>query len=139
MMNALSSEPIRVLVVERTADAATVLGQALAHRFGARMAITTATSGDEALSIATRDGSQIIIANVHLGQGDGLSLCTAIRATPLLASVPILLLGDQTSAREKIAGFMSGADDYVVRPIDDRLLAARIELLWRLKGLGQLH
>lgn len=139
MMKALSSEPIRVLVVERTADAATVLGQALVHRFGARMTITTATSGDEALAIAMRDGSQIIIANVHLGQGDGLALCTAIRATPLLASVPILLLGDQASAREKIAGFMSGADDYVVRPIDDRLLAARIELLWRLKGLGQLH
>jgi DNA-binding response OmpR family regulator len=40
--------------------------------------------------------------------------------------------------QDKVAGFDAGADDYIVKPVDARHLAARIRLLWRIKRLQQL-
>lgn len=130
---------IHALIVEQSAGVAAGVAHALSQKFGARMAITTCGSGAEALDLVHDHQIDLIIANVRLATGDGLELCKILRAQPSTTEMPILLIGEQTSARDKIAGFLSGADDYVVRPIDDRLLAARIELLWRLKGIGRLH
>ncbi len=135
---AVTESPIAVLVVEASPQAARDLGQSLVERFGPRLSIATTASSTEALRIARQRQIDLVVANVRCGEGDGLALCQDLRAMPTMADVPILLLGDQATAQDKIAGFSSGADDYVVRPIDARLLAARIELLWRIKRMEQL-
>jgi DNA-binding response OmpR family regulator len=130
--------PIALLIVEATSQAAHDLSQSLAERFGPRLSIAATASSSEALRLARQQRIDLVVANVKCGEGDGLELCQELRAMPAMAEVPILLLSDRASTQDKIAGFSSGADDYVVRPIDMRLLAARIELLWRIKHVAQL-
>lgn len=129
---------IAVLVVEASPQAARAVEQSLSKQFGARFAIAATASRVEALRIVQGQHVDLVVANVTCGDGDGLELCQRLREVPALADVPILLLAEHATAQDKIAGFTSGADDYVVRPIDDRLLAARIELLWRIKRMEQL-
>ncbi len=127
---------LAVLVVESSLQAAQALAQQLAQRFGPRLNAATTASRSEALRIVQQQPIDLVIANVKCGDGDGLTLCQELRNLPEMAEVPILLLAENASTQDKIAGFTSGADDYVVRPIDERLLAARIELLVRIKHLS---
>jgi DNA-binding response OmpR family regulator len=129
---------IATLIVETTLDAAQSLGQSLAGRLGHRLRIVTSANRGEAMKIVASQQIDLVIANVHI-PGGGLALCRDLRALPQMSETPILLLNEHATAQEKIDGFASGADDYVVRPIDDRLLAARIELLWRIKHMEQLR
>lgn len=131
--------PIRILVVERSEDAAAGLCQLLSQRFGARMALAGRVSVSGALALVREQGVDMVIANTVLADGGGLDLCRALRTDARFADLPVMLLADQAPPSEKIAGFLSGADDFIVRPIDERLFAARIELLWRIKRMSSLH
>jgi DNA-binding response OmpR family regulator len=139
MIPASGSRPLRVLLVERSPSALSTLSELLQRRFGARMDLAATIDAGEALALASQGKAEIVIANLHPAQGDGLQLCKALRAQPATAGLAIMLLGDQVTVRDKIAGFMSGADDFIVRPVDERLLAARIELLCRIKSMGRLR
>ncbi len=130
---------MRLLVAERSPESASRLCAVLDQRFGARAHIEATTSAVEAVELAERDRCNFVLANIRLGQGNGLDLCKALRARPALADIPIMLLGEHVAVRDKIDGFINGADDFVVQPIDDRLLTARVELLWRIKGLGRMR
>jgi DNA-binding response OmpR family regulator len=131
--------PATVLVVEATPTAANQLSAMLTQRLGPRIRVIATVSATEAMQLADNQAIALVLAHVHCGEGDGLALCRALRAMPGGADVPIILLNERATARDKIAGFTSGADDYLVRPIDDRLLIARIELLWRIKYMERLH
>lgn len=138
MTTPFPTAPVMLLVVESSPTAAAQLGQSLAKRFSGRVQVTATASATEAVRLVTTQPIDFVVANVHCGEGDGLALCQALRAIPDRELLPILLLGEQVTAQDKIAGFTSGADDFVVRPVDDRLLASRIELLWRIKRMEQL-
>ncbi len=130
---------IRVLIAEQSNEAIAALRRILEQWFQGPLDIMATTSGPHALAIAQANAADLVIAHVRLAQGDGLTLCRMLRQSPALTQLPIMLLGEGTSAREKVLGFTSGADDYIVRPIDDRLLVARFRLLLRLKSIDRLH
>ena len=138
-MTSMQEMAITILVVEASPAAATHLSNSLAGRFGNRVHIVATASVTEALRLVANRPIHLVVANVRCGDGGGLALCRALRALPDGDAMPIMLVGEQVPSREKIAGFASGADDYIVRPMDDRMLAARIELLWRIKRMEQLH
>ena len=46
---------------------------------------------------------------------DGYAVCREMRSDPLLKEVPILFLTAKAKDEDKIAGFMAGADDYMVK------------------------
>src|SRR5262249_15936822 len=125
--------------VESNQETASQLKTSLNQRFGERMDVLALTSCTEAQRIAQGHRVDFVMANVHTGEGNTFDFCRALRAMPHTPQVPIMLVGDKVSTRDKIAGFTSGADDFIVRPIDERLLAARIELLWRIKRMEQLR
>jgi len=130
---------IRVLIAEHSDDDIQALRTILEQWFHDPMEIYATTCASEALTLAQRHAVDLVIANAHLAEGDGLKLCRELRKSPDLGHLPIMLLGAGTSARAKIMGFTSGADDYIVRPIDDRLLVARLRLLLRLKNIDRLQ
>lgn len=94
----------------------------------------TAAAGLEAIE---RQRPDVLISEVDLPDMSGLHLCEQLRAQPPTAGLPILLLTTRAGIGDKVAGFMAGADDYVVKPIDPRLFGARLRLLLRLKTLDQ--
>ncbi len=91
----------------------------------------------EAVEAIGRQRPNLIISEVDLSDGSGLELCEWVRAHPETNGIPFLFLTSRAQIDDKVAGFLAGADDYVVKPIDARFFSARVRLLFRLKALAQ--
>ena len=114
-----------ILLVEDDASVREAVALALE---GDGHAVHTAVSGDEALDRWRRDRPDLILLDVMLPGTDGLSVCRTIRATD---SVPIILLTARSDPVDVVVGLESGADDYVTKPFETRVLLARIRAVLR--------
>src|SRR5260221_5048029 len=70
----------------------------------------------------------LVILDLMLPGKDGLSICRELRAAN---PVPILILTAKAENIDQVLGLEMGADDYVVKPVEPRVLLARIEALLR--------
>ena len=116
--SALPAGTPTVLVID---DDSTVhdLMQRFLHREGLRMA--TATSGEEGLRLARALRPAAITLDVMMPGMDGWAILTALKADPLLADIPVIML---TIVDDKNLGYALGAADYLTKPVDwDRLAA----------------
>lgn len=84
--------------------------------------VITAYSGEEAIEKASLD-PDIILLDVNMPDGDGLSVCRKIREH---VSCPIVFLTARIEDSDKIAGFASGGDDYIIKPFSIDELGARV-------------
>jgi two-component system, OmpR family, response regulator RstA len=70
----------------------------------------------------------LVILDLMLPGKDGLTLCRELRAGN---PVPILILTAKAENIDQVLGLEMGADDYVVKPVEPRVLLARVEALLR--------
>ena len=129
------SDRFDILVVEDNADLASNIIdylEALGHR------LHYAADGESALREALVNPVDIILLDLALPKRDGLSVCAEMRRRAD-RRVPILMLTARDTLDDKLAGFASGADDYLVKPFSLAELAARVAALARRPQLGQLH
>jgi DNA-binding response OmpR family regulator len=85
-------------------------------------AVVTAYSGKEAVE-KTSHNPDIILLDVNMPDGDGLSVCRKIRD---YVSCPILFLTARIEDSDKISGFAAGGDDYIIKPFSLDELGARV-------------
>ncbi|WP_232697979.1 ATP-binding protein [Brevibacillus daliensis] len=95
--------------------------------------IITATSGKEALSILGSREWDLIISDVMMPQMSGYELSRTIRERFSISELPILLLTARNRPEDINAGFLSGANDYVTKPVDTMELKSRVRALTELK------
>lgn len=84
--------------------------------------VITAYSGLEAVEKAALK-PDIILLDVNMPDGDGLSVCRKIRD---FVSCPILFLTARIEDSDKISGFAAGGDDYIIKPFSITELGARV-------------
>ena len=84
--------------------------------------VSTAYSGAEAIEKAAQN-PDIILLDVNMPDGDGLSVCRKIRDH---VSCPIVFLTARIEDSDKISGFASGGDDYIIKPFSIDELGARV-------------
>jgi len=82
-------------------------------------------SGREALEAAQGECFDLLIVSLHLGQEDGLRLCSQFRSQDDTRHVPILLLLDEEDLPRLPKGLEIGVTDYLIKPIDRNELRAR--------------
>src|SRR3954452_5490232 len=114
-----------LLLVEDDAAIRTALQLALTRQ-GHQVA--TAASGEEALANYKSVRPDLIVLDVMLPGVDGFEVCRQIRRTEQL---PIILLTARSDDIDVVVGLESGADDYVVKPVQPRVLDARIRAVLR--------
>jgi two-component system response regulator MtrA len=90
--------------------------------------VVTAGSGPEALDRWRAHRPQLVLLDVMLPGFDGLEVCKAIRAAD---QVPIVMLTARTDAIDVVLGLECGADDYVTKPFETRVLLARVKAVLR--------
>jgi DNA-binding response OmpR family regulator len=96
-----------------------------------------AVNGLEALQKIAESPPHLILLDLMMPGMDGLEVCKRLRADLQTAFLPIIMLTARDDAGSKKMGFLSGTDDYVVKPFDAEELAARVRrLLERTYGLG---
>ena len=87
--------------------------------------------GDDALFAIKNDCPDLVLLDVMLPGLDGIEIARAIRADPALAGTKILMLTARVQGEDVIRGLDAGADDYVTKPFDRKVLLARIRAVLR--------
>ncbi len=91
--------------------------------------IFTAKNGLDAIEVAKKHDPHLILLDVMMPGMDGIETCEEIRKIPGLNSVLIAFLTARGEDYSQIAGFDSGGDDYITKPIKPKLLVSRIKAL----------
>ena len=95
--------------------------------------VLTAANGHDALRIVHFERPDIVLTDVVMAGGDGLTLCQKIKRDAATRLVPVVLLTSLEGRDERLKGIEAGADDFVVKPFDPQELRARVRSLLRLK------
>jgi DNA-binding response OmpR family regulator len=101
--------------------------------------VDTAQNGLTGLRLATAGDFDVIVLDLMLPGMDGLTLCREFRSKTGNRT-PVLMLTARGTLDDKIAGFSSGADDYLVKPFELKELELRLQALaQRAKGATGLR
>src|SRR4051812_30822839 len=114
-----------ILLVEDDATIREATARSL-ERDGFR--VETAADGQAGLAAFRARRPDAALLDVMLPGLDGVSLCRAIRAE---STVPIVMLSARSDAVDVVLGLEAGADDYVAKPFDPPVLAARLRAVLR--------
>lgn len=95
------------------------------------LAVVTAASAEEALTVLEREVPSLILMDVQLPGTDGLELTRRLRADPRFADVPIVAVTAYAMARDEQAAYAAGCNAFVSKPIDTRALGELVLKLAR--------
>src|SRR6201995_2698468 len=122
----MSTEPQHsILLVEDDLRLAELVSRYLSNQ-GFNMSIVS--RGDEVVERGLSDSPAPVILDLGLPGEDGFSICRRLR--PAYAA-PILILTARDNDIDHVLGLELGADDYVIKPVEPRVLLARIGALLR--------
>ena len=99
----------------------------------------SAIDGLSGLQKAQNGNYDIIILDVMMPNMDGFEVCKNLRKSAKTKAIPIILLTAKGTIEDKITGFGSGADDYLVKPFDIQELLVRMRALLRRTDTAQTH
>jgi response regulator RpfG family c-di-GMP phosphodiesterase len=98
------------------------------------------SDGAEAVIDATNRPPDVIIMDVMMPKVDGLKATQRIRAHPVTAQTPIIMLSALGATTDVLAGLEAGADDYITKPLIPKEFTARVNSVRRLRrAWRELH
>lgn len=118
----------RILVIEDENDIRQLLRFNL-EREG--FAVLEAADGLGGLHMATSELPDLVVLDLMLPGMDGCDVCRRLKAQPVTAAIPVLMLTARGEEVDRIVGLTLGADDYVVKPFSVRELVLRIRAILR--------
>ena len=118
---------MRVLIIEDNPD---IVANLYGYLEPLGYTLDCARTGDAGLSAAGRAAYDAIVLDLMLPGIDGLELCRRLRKE-LRQATPVLMLTARDTLQDKITGFESGADDYLVKPFSLAELNVRLKALVR--------
>jgi DNA-binding response OmpR family regulator len=94
--------------------------------------VTVAADGVEGLARLDEETPDVALVDVMMPRMDGITFIRQIRARRgPIAELPVIVLTARDLPHDQVAGFDAGADDYVVKPFDGQVLAARLRAVLR--------
>lgn len=114
----------RVLLVD---DSATALLMERMILDRGRYEVVTARNGAEAVAKALEMRPDAIVMDVMMPEMGGLDACRSIRSHASLRDTPVILVTTRGEPEHVEAGFASGCNDYVTKPIDAVELLAKLQ------------
>ena len=95
--------------------------------------VFSASGQKRALEILENVRADLVLLDISLSDGNGFSLCSAIKAQ---YGIPVIFLTASGDEYSTVTGFEVGADDYIAKPFRPRELVSRIKNIMRLTGGG---
>lgn len=112
-----------VLLVDDNADMREYVRGLLSGRFD----VVSAGNGRAALELTERVHPDLVLTDVMMPEMDGFALLAALRHSPAMRPVPVIMLSARAGEESRIEGLDAGADDYLIKPFTARELLARVE------------
>ncbi|WP_300681070.1 response regulator transcription factor [Nocardioides sp.] len=122
------SEPLHVLVVEDDPDLQVTTRLVLEQQ---GCAVRVAPDGIAALELLAQAPADVALVDVVMPRMDGITLTRRLRESAAWSALPIVMLTARDLSHDQVAGLEAGADDYVVKPFDGDVLAARLRAVVR--------
>jgi CheY-like chemotaxis protein len=116
----------RVLVVE---DSPTIVSVVKYFLELEGFEVFVAENGLLGLEMAVREQPDVIVSDVNMPGMGGVEMVKALRDDPRTSQVRILMLTSESSVESETEGLAAGADDYILKPVEPRRLAARVKAL----------
>jgi DNA-binding response OmpR family regulator len=117
-------EPIRVLLVDDATDILDALVPYLQRRgYDPRCA----SNGIEGLEMASELKPDVMVIDVCMPGLDGLQLVRALRGDPATADIALVILSAMSQDSHVYRGHLSGADQYLTKPVDPAVLTQTIQ------------
>ncbi|MBK6275091.1 MAG: response regulator transcription factor [Chitinophagales bacterium] len=124
----MAEKTFKILVVDDEPDILEFLSYNLEKE---GFLVETAENGKQALEKAKKNQPDIVLLDVMMPEMDGIEACRTLREMPQFENTIIAFLTARTEDYSQIAGFETGADDYISKPIKPRVLVSRLRALLR--------
>ncbi len=124
-MQSEATEKPKVLIVEDDSELRQYISEYLSGDYN----ILEAENGQIAFDNAVKDNPNLIVSDIIMPEMDGFTLCKKIKTTEETSHIPVLLLTSLSDSTNKLEGLEIGADEYVTKPFDIKMLATRIHNL----------
>lgn len=111
-----------ILVVDDNADIRNYVKSILKEKY----LVLTAENGEKGLAIAKEKVPDIIISDIMMPVMDGLEMTRRIKADMGICHIPVLLLTAKSRQDQIAEGFDCGADEYLTKPFNSKVLIARV-------------
>jgi signal transduction histidine kinase/ligand-binding sensor domain-containing protein/DNA-binding response OmpR family regulator len=121
-----SSRP-KILVIEDNEDVRTYIKSI----FNDRYEVLEAADGQQGWHMAEVKMPELIISDVMMPIMDGITLCRKLKSDVKTSHIPVILLTARTSLIFKVEGLETGADDYVTKPFNPKVLELKVRNLVR--------
>lgn len=127
------SEKRTVLLVEDNPELLEILTQIFAPLYR----VLTAVNGEEGLTIAINEKPDLVVSDVMMPVMTGVEMCMQMKENILICHIPVVLLTALDTPEQNLDGLKRGADDYITKPFNARILLARCNNLIRNRLLTQ--
>lgn len=122
-----------ILVVDDNADMRRYLRTLLTDRYY----VIESTDGESGLKLARESVPDLIVSDVMMPVMDGLQFCRKIKDDTMTSHIPVILLTARSTEEQRVEGLGSGADAYITKPFNAKVLMAQMDSL--LKNRRQLR
>jgi len=114
-----------ILAVDDAEDLLALIGKVL----GSEYEVKLATDGGDALTLAAQAPQpDLILLDIEMPGANGFEVCRLLKGDPATARIPVIFLTGRTEPSEQIEGLDVGAVDYLTKPINAKLLLARVRI-----------
>jgi len=97
--------------------------------------VLIARDGEEALAVARESRPDLILLDIMMPKVDGIEVCRRLKSDAAFPFTPIIMITALADAKDVVAGFEAGGDDYLTKPVDAQALSARVKSMLRIKSL----
>lgn len=124
-----------LLIVEDNIDLRNLLKQSFEDRYN----VITASNGIIGVELALEHIPDLIISDIMMPEKDGIELTENLKTDERTAHIPIVLLTAKADVESKFKGIDIGADDYITKPFNKKLLILKVEKLIETRRQLQLR
>ena len=89
--------------------------------------------GETGLRAVVEHQPDLVLLDLNLPRIDGFEVCRSLRADPLSATLPVIIITGHTSTEDMVAALDAGADDFITKPFQQVELLARMRSAFRLR------
>lgn len=89
--------------------------------------------GETGLRAVVEHQPDLVLLDLNLPRLDGFEVCRHLRADPLTATLPVIIITGHTSTQDMVAALDAGADDFITKPFQQVELLARMRSAFRLR------